>query len=161
MLTMKTKMLGFSLIELLVVIAIVGVLSAIAIPAYRTYTTKAKIASAVLLFDSLKNSEMVAYSKNGVFNFSNWSPLNIGVISNYGLYSGSSPNKVFIHLQLIDGVYPGQNPASNGGVWLLMQVVANSNGTFAATCGYDSRTTFAIPVEYLPVGCQNSIAVGS
>ncbi len=153
--------MGFSLIELLVVIAIVGVLSAMAIPAYGTYTAKAKIASAVSLFDNFKNSEMVAYSRKGVFNFSGWLPLNIGVVSNYGLYAGSSPNKVFIHLQLIDGVYPGQNTAANGGVWLLMEFVANSNGTFTTICGTDSRTLYAVPVQYLPTGCQNGIVMGT
>lgn len=49
---------GFTLIELMIVVAIIGILAAIAIPAYQNYTAKAQAAEAVNLLGGLKTSVM-------------------------------------------------------------------------------------------------------
>ena len=51
---------GFTLIELMIVVAIIGILAAVALPAYQDYTVRAKVTEALSLMDSAK----VAVSEN-------------------------------------------------------------------------------------------------
>ena len=51
---MKKVQQGFTLIELMIVVAIIGILAAVAIPAYQDYTAKAQSAEGFTLLDGLK-----------------------------------------------------------------------------------------------------------
>jgi prepilin-type N-terminal cleavage/methylation domain-containing protein len=64
---MLTKSQGFSLIELMIVIAIIGILLAIAVPAYNDYTIRAKLVEVLTLASAGKVPLMEEYASNGQF----------------------------------------------------------------------------------------------
>ena len=63
---MKTMQKGFTLIELMIVVAIIGILAAVAIPAYQDYTVRAKIQEAVNLSNPHRTSLGIACSEGSL-----------------------------------------------------------------------------------------------
>ncbi|MCP5165365.1 MAG: pilin [Pseudomonadales bacterium] len=63
----QKKQQGFTLIELMIVIAIVGILAAIALPAYQDYTVRAKVSEALARLAEGKTSVAEYYAANGYF----------------------------------------------------------------------------------------------
>ncbi len=61
-----SKQQGFTLIELMIVVAIIGILAAVAIPAYQDYTLKAKFSEVVLSTASLKTKVEMCAQDRGV-----------------------------------------------------------------------------------------------
>ena len=59
------KAKGFTLIELMIVVAIIGILAAVALPAYQSYTTKAKYTEVVLASSSYKTAIEVCAQVEG------------------------------------------------------------------------------------------------
>jgi len=64
-LQMQKAQQGFTLIELMIVVAIIGILAAVAIPAYQDYTIRAKLGNAVSAADSLKTAVAMCIQDQG------------------------------------------------------------------------------------------------
>ncbi|CEZ98384.1 pilin [Neisseria gonorrhoeae] len=63
---MNTLQKGFTLIELMIVIAIVGILAAVALPAYQDYTARAQVSEAILLAEGQKSAVTATMASSNV-----------------------------------------------------------------------------------------------
>ena len=71
---MRTLQKGFTLIELMIVVAIIGILAAVALPAYQDYTIRAKMSEVILAMSSCRTSITEVYQSGpaGTIGPDNW-----------------------------------------------------------------------------------------
>ncbi|HFB1361288.1 TPA: pilin, partial [Neisseria gonorrhoeae] len=102
---MNTLQKGFTLIELMIVIAIVGILAAVALPAYQDYTARAQVSEAILLAEGQKSAVTEYYLNHGKWPKDNTSA---GVAS-----SSSIKGKYVQKVEVTNGVVTAQMASSN------------------------------------------------
>ncbi len=85
---MKTIQRGFTLIELMIVVAIIGILAAIAVPAYQDYTIRSKVSEAASLAGATRTAIDIAYSEGYNLGSIPLTRASLGLPSNAASFAG-------------------------------------------------------------------------
>lgn len=149
---MKNLQKGFTLIELMIVVAIIGILAAVALPAYQDYMVRAKVSEGVLAASSGRTAVSETFSQKGTMALSQDS---MGVQSQDSRYvasvaysqTGASTGDIIVTLQNATNLGLGD---ATGKTLILRASGTASTGTVAWTCGKGT-----INPKYLPSSCKD------
>ena len=135
---------GFTLIELMIVVAIIGILAAIAIPAYQDYTIRSQVTEGLNLSGALKASIAEQYAQTGAW------PANLialGMVDSGGAAvppSGKYVTSVVVDTGSIAITYGGQANQNIAGAVLVLTPKVSDNDDVIWLCGYNDGTGMAV-----------------
>jgi type IV pilus assembly protein PilA len=144
---MKQVQKGFTLIELMIVVAIIGILAAVAIPAYQDYTIRAQVSEGMSLAAGAKTSVAEYYTQRGTFPADNDEA---GMATNTDI-SGSYVDQVTVNNGVIEVRYGNDANNEINGEVLELSPIANS-GSVEWNCK-PSASTFE--GKFLPTDCRD------
>jgi type IV pilus assembly protein PilA len=156
---LKQVQKGFTLIELMIVIAIIGILAAIAIPAYQNYTIRAQVTEGLTLADGWKTAISEYYANTGC-----WPAIaNLtGTCNSVGKYEQAVTVTTGGVIQI---QYGNQANAKINGCNLALVPWTNANNDVIWQCGLATAPTAAtagpgtgsntVSAQFLPQSCHS------
>lgn len=157
---------GFTLIELMIVVAIIGILAALAIPAYQDYTIKSRVGEGASLTGAYKTAIEVYWSENGTLaglTDNSLNPTTLGLTSVSGEYvsdisiqvTGADQPEIVVQLRTGTNKL-GDTPSAGGADGGCFNYIpASTSGTgsnlrWSVGTGEDCTATDIVPNKFRP-----------
>ncbi len=144
------KQQGFTLIELMIVVAIIGILAAIAIPAYQDYTIRAQVSEGLSLTGGAKAAVSEFYQDQGVWPTTN----NAAGLEASGSINGRYVASVGVGANgVLTVTYRGAAPTNNNIRNATVTLTPTDNaGSIGWDC--DGGVTLGANPKWLPAACR-------
>ncbi|MCR8913680.1 prepilin-type N-terminal cleavage/methylation domain-containing protein [Marinobacter panjinensis] len=146
---MKKVQQGFTLIELMIVVAIIGILAAVAIPAYQDYTARAQVSEGVSLAGGLKSTVSDIWSTKGALDDADSNTNGLPAAADV---NGSYVNDVSVTDGLITVTMKSSDVSAGiqSATFLLSPITGSGSMIWTCKTGGGS----AMDAKYLPSSCR-------